>query len=202
MVWTVPPLPIAALAHTFGQSAAENHHHASWLLEVAAFCLTLRVGVGVGDSGAGRIGWNQELLSVVFPLTCVPPPLPSSSPFLLFRASRAAHRGARRRQRPLSPERRCRWTSLAGRLRSPDGTSPSTCADPPLRASAISQAACYNAAMVYVPVAMLRGAEDDDSMFVEPFHRGAWLRLAKGARVSRLPVCRWTAMPCLRMAAP
>lgn len=44
--------------------------------------------------------------------------------------------------------------------------------------SAISQAACYNAAMVYVPVVMLPGAEvDDDSMFVEPFHRGAWLRL-------------------------
>lgn len=71
--------------------------------------------------------------------------------------------------------------------------------------SSISQAACYNAAMVYVPVAMLPGAEgDDDSTFVEPFHRGAWfgVRLAKGARVSRLPLCRWTAMPCLRLATP
>lgn len=71
--------------------------------------------------------------------------------------------------------------------------------------SSISQAACYNAAMVYVPVAMLPGAEvDDDSMFVEPFHRGAWLCLgwprAPECRDCRL--CRWTAMPCLRLDTP
>lgn len=44
--------------------------------------LDVRVGVGLGDSGAGRIGWQQARrdahLSVVFPLplTCIPSPSP------------------------------------------------------------------------------------------------------------------------------
>lgn len=87
MVWTVPPLPIAALAHTFGQSVAENHHHTHrgccccWRRRRPA-CFDVRVGVGLGDSGAGRIGWQQARrdahLSVVFPLplTCIPSPSP------------------------------------------------------------------------------------------------------------------------------
>lgn len=83
MVWTVPPLPIAALAYTFGQSVAENHHHTHRGCVAAAggggaLPVDVRVGVGLGDSGAGRIGWQQAgrdaLFSVVFPLplTCIP----------------------------------------------------------------------------------------------------------------------------------
>lgn len=56
--------------------------------------------------------------------------------------------------------------------------------------SSISQAACYNAAMVYVPVAMLPGGGGGRRFHVcrtIPPRRVVVFGLAQGARVSRLP---------------
>ena len=62
MVWTVPPLPIAALAHPFGQSVAENHHqHRGWR---RTHCLTCELGSASETRGqAGSVGKQDVVLS-------------------------------------------------------------------------------------------------------------------------------------------
>lgn len=103
MVWTVPPLPIAALAHTFGQSVAENHHHTHrgccccccWRRRRPA-CLTCELGSASGTRGqAGSVGNKQDVM--LTSQSCFPFPSPASPPRPPSSCSgqaAPAHRGA------------------------------------------------------------------------------------------------------------
>jgi hypothetical protein len=150
---------------------ASSHHGARRAL------LTWEVGVGFGESGHARSVGSQASF---------PPPLPSrtvqrSAFFRCTQRCAARRRALQTVNPPLPPEVGSSFQTpgKCGSLPAPpNGTRPSRSAFRRVPAIAYAVNALCNSpirAVVYVPVAMPSGTDDENSMFVEPFHASVWL---------------------------